>query len=66
MEYKTILVHVDASERTPEQIRIAAALAQKFNAHLIGAAVTGISSQFFMPSAMGENNLPLFNAALGQ
>ncbi|MGS0740288.1 universal stress protein [Glaciimonas sp. GG7] len=43
MSYKTILVHVDQSRHAPECIRVAAGIAITQNAHLIGAAMTGIS-----------------------
>ncbi|SFI36054.1 Nucleotide-binding universal stress protein, UspA family [Collimonas sp. OK307] len=64
MEYRTILVHVDESRRAHEQIRIAALLAQKYNAHLIGAAATGVAPQFFMPGVIGDSNLALLGSAL--
>lgn len=43
MPYKTILVHVDDSKHAATRIRIAAELARTHDAHLIGAAMTGIS-----------------------
>jgi nucleotide-binding universal stress UspA family protein len=43
MSYKTILVHVDHSRHAAERIRVAARLAAAGNAHLVGAAMTGIS-----------------------
>jgi nucleotide-binding universal stress UspA family protein len=43
MSYKTILVHVDESNRSDLRVRIAAEIAKAENAHLIGAAVTGVS-----------------------
>jgi nucleotide-binding universal stress UspA family protein len=43
MDYKTILVHADLSAHAAARIRCAAALAQAEGAHLIGAAMTGIS-----------------------
>ena len=43
MSYKTILVHVDHSAHTPERIRIAAEIALRDNAHLLGLAMTGVS-----------------------
>lgn len=49
MPYKTILVHVDLSPHAPARIRLAAALAQSEAAHLIGAAMTGIS-RFVYPN----------------
>jgi nucleotide-binding universal stress UspA family protein len=44
MTYKTILVHLDNSRHTDDRVRIAVSLAlREDNAHLIGAAMTGIS-----------------------
>lgn len=43
MSYKTILVHVDESNRASERIKIAAAIAMTQKAHLIGTAMTGAS-----------------------
>ncbi len=42
MSYKTILVHVDNSERALERIRIAIELAQTHDAHLVGLATVGM------------------------
>ncbi len=42
MSYKTILVHVDNSDRALERIRIAIELAQTFDAHLVGLATVGM------------------------
>lgn len=43
MSYKTILVHVDQSRNVSARIEIAASIAISENAHLVGAAMTGIS-----------------------
>lgn len=43
MSYKTILVHIDDTSRSPVRIRLAAELAIKHGAHLIGIADTGAS-----------------------
>lgn len=43
MSYKTILVHVDHSRHAEQRIQAAARLAVAENAHLVGAAMTGIS-----------------------
>jgi nucleotide-binding universal stress UspA family protein len=40
MSYKVILVHADKAGNAKQRIRIAADLAEQFNAHLIGAALT--------------------------
>jgi nucleotide-binding universal stress UspA family protein len=53
MSYKTILVHVDQSKRATERIKIAANIAIAENAHLIGAAMTGISRFIYQDSAFG-------------
>lgn len=49
MSYKTILVHVDKSINAEQRYRLAASIAQSEDAHLIGAAMTGIS-RFIYPS----------------
>ncbi|MEB0139350.1 MULTISPECIES: universal stress protein [unclassified Undibacterium] len=43
MSYKTILVHVDESDRSKLRVDLAAQLALDQGAHLIGTAVTGVS-----------------------
>jgi nucleotide-binding universal stress UspA family protein len=43
MEYRTILVHVDASAHAPGRIRMAAQVAARCGAHLVGVACTGVS-----------------------
>lgn len=43
MSYKTILVHVDDSRHLKTRVDIAAKIAIQEEAHLIGAAVTGIA-----------------------
>jgi len=43
MSYKTILVHVDASRQAQQCMRLAAAIAEQEDAHLVGAAATGVS-----------------------
>lgn len=43
MNYKTILVHVDGAAGAATRIALAAQLALSWNAHLIGAAFTGLS-----------------------
>jgi nucleotide-binding universal stress UspA family protein len=52
MEYRTILVHADASSHTPARIHLAALLAERCGAHLVGAAATGIS-RFVCPEYNG-------------
>lgn len=41
--YKTIVVHVDGSTNQESSVRAAAQLANGFEAHLVGSAVTGMS-----------------------
>ena len=43
MSYKRILVHVDQSSHAAKRIQLGAAMALEFDAHLTGAAMTGIS-----------------------
>lgn len=43
MHYKTILVHVDDSPHAAARIALAASIAVSENAHLIGAAMSGVS-----------------------
>lgn len=47
MSYKTVLVHVDQSKNVSARIEMAAGIAISENAHLIGAAMTGISRFLF-------------------
>ena len=59
MSYKTILVHVDQSKHAAERIRLAAAIARAENAHLIGAAMTGISRYVFDSGAINPHDTVL-------
>ncbi len=56
MSYKTILVHVDETSRSKERIRIAAALAHSFEAHLIGIGMTGISHFIYQNARVTHTN----------
>jgi len=47
MSYKTILVHVDASRHADARIALAVHLAAVHGAHLVGAAMTGVSRFIF-------------------
>jgi nucleotide-binding universal stress UspA family protein len=47
MSYKTILVHVDGSRHAEGRIALAARLAAAHGAHLVGAAMTGVSRFIF-------------------
>jgi nucleotide-binding universal stress UspA family protein len=51
MSYKTILVNADTSPHAAERIKVAAQLAQTFDAHLVGTAMTGVS-RFLMPGSV--------------
>lgn len=53
MDYKTILVHVDDSAHVDARIEVAATLAVSNGAHLIGAALTGVSR--FIEQAVAAN-----------
>lgn len=53
MSYKTIVVHVDTSVHAAARIAVAATLARAEEAHLIGAAMTGIS-RFVCPNDREE------------
>lgn len=59
MSYKTILVHVDQSTHAAERIRLAAAIARTENAHLVGAAMTGISRFVFDSGAINQHDAVL-------
>jgi nucleotide-binding universal stress UspA family protein len=47
MSYKTILVHVDGSRHADARIALAVRLAAAHGAHLVGAAMTGVSRFIF-------------------
>jgi len=47
MPFKTILVHVDDSAPAATRIALAATLALRHDAHLIGVAMTGVSRYFY-------------------
>lgn len=61
MAYKTILVHVDESERCQMRVDIAADIARKSESHLIGAAITGVSRFIYQDGNLGaaDPNLSL-------
>lgn len=52
MSYKTILVHADHSRHADERIRVAARLALAEGAHLVGAAMTGLSRYLYQDSSV--------------
>lgn len=55
MSYKTIVVHTDNSSHATTRIKIAVDIAIKENAHLIGAALTGISRYVYQAGLMGDS-----------
>jgi nucleotide-binding universal stress UspA family protein len=56
MPYKTILIHVNESNHTAARVRIAARIAQQEGAHLIGAAMTGVSRYLYESGALDKND----------
>jgi nucleotide-binding universal stress UspA family protein len=72
MSYKTILVHADATRHAKQCIDLAAAIAAREDAHLIGAATTGVSRYIYqtgMADPMdhsGSTHLALHLEALRQ
>jgi nucleotide-binding universal stress UspA family protein len=61
MPYKTILVHADASRHAAERIRIAAELALRHDAHLVGAAATGLPRQAQREGGASLEHMALLN-----
>ncbi|SFU99209.1 universal stress protein [Pseudoduganella namucuonensis] len=53
MSYRTILVHADTSRHAKDRIAFAATLARTYDAHLVGAALTGVS-RFLPPVAIEQ------------
>lgn len=49
MSYKTITVHVNESSHCAERVKVAAAIAVKHEAHLVGVATSALPSSFFLP-----------------
>lgn len=56
MSFKTILVHVDESKQAAQCIRIASEIALIENAHLIGAAMTGVSRYLYRDQSIVDND----------
>lgn len=56
MSYKTILVHVDETSRSIERIRLAAELSRRFESHLIGIGMTGISHFIYQNARVTHTN----------
>ncbi|RJG20473.1 universal stress protein [Massilia cavernae] len=61
MNYKTILVHVDDSSRSAVRVAAAAAIAGRNQAHVIGAALSGVSRFLYqtMPPEANDPTLAL-------
>lgn len=59
MSYKTILVHADESAHTPKRLEVAANIAQRYDAHLIGAAATALPGTYYLPEMIGESTVSL-------
>jgi len=59
MAYKTVLVHVDQSQQCAMRVKLAAQIAQAQQAHLVGAAMTGISRYVFDHGAFNPSD-PVF------
>ena len=52
MSYKTILVHVDQSPHATARIELAGRLARSQEAHLVGAALTGLTMEYYRNSGL--------------
>ena len=70
MDYKTILVHADLSRHAHARVELAASLAAQHGAHLVGAAMTGVSrlvvppERVFTPGSLEDGYFkPLDEAA---
>lgn len=59
MSCKTILVYVDASEYSNDGIEVAAKMAARDHAHLIGIAVTGLSRSLHRPVVPDQNGISM-------
>ena len=55
--YKTILVHVDDTVRSAERVKAAGRLAAKYEAHLVGAATTGLA-EYLIPIGGLDGGMP--------
>lgn len=66
MSYKTILVHIDESKSAIKRTQIAHQIAAKFDAHITGVALTGISRYIFESTdlGVGDPNIMLHLGAL--
>ncbi|MES2073508.1 MAG: universal stress protein [Pseudomonadota bacterium] len=61
MSYKTVLVHVDESSRSDLRVQLAAEIAKVEGAHLIGAAVTGVSRFIYQDGNISSSDPNLAN-----
>jgi nucleotide-binding universal stress UspA family protein len=52
MSYKSIVVHADQSPHAAQRLRVAARLANEAGAHLIGAAMTGVSRFLYQDASI--------------
>jgi nucleotide-binding universal stress UspA family protein len=57
--YKTILVHVDGTTGSAQRVTIASRLANLYDAHLVGTAMTGLSAYMFPVTALGAGMPPI-------
>jgi len=57
--YKTILVHVDGTPQSAQRVDVAARLAAEYEAHLVGAAATGLSAFALPVSVLGAGAMPV-------
>lgn len=62
MSYPTILVHIDDSKRAQRRIDVAASIARTLNAHLIGAASTGMRVPVY-PTGLADPYYPDITAS---
>lgn len=65
MTYQTLLLHVDPTPRSSSRTQVAARLAQAHSAHLVGAAMTGVSRHVFGQGGFDPAD-PVFARQLGQ
>ena len=66
MTYKTILVHIDESKCSIKRTQVAHHIANMFDAHITGIALTGISRYIFESTdlGVGDPNISLHLSAL--
>ncbi len=66
MSYKTILLHLDQSSHVEARTRLAHALAQRMQAHLIGVATSGVSRFMQGSAAMGIHGATALDPILAE